>query len=91
MKKSVFIPLLLALIVGYTLYSCKPVIHDAPEKIIGQMLVAQVDSMVICKNKLLAAAESGKADEKQPGQPVTAREQKEQEKALKKAKKNKGN
>lgn len=38
---------------------------------------------------LKAGAGVGKADEKQPGQPVTAREQKEQEKALKKAKKNK--
>src|ERR1700744_2232347 len=65
MKKFIFIPLLLALLLGYTFYSCKPTIHDAPEKIIGQMLVAQVDSMTACKNKLLAAAESGKADEKQ--------------------------
>jgi cytochrome c peroxidase len=65
MKKIIFIPLLLALIVGYTFYSCKPTIHNAPEKIVAQILVAQVDSMTVCKNKLLAAAESGKVDEKQ--------------------------
>jgi hypothetical protein len=38
---------------------------------------------------LKAGAGVGKADEKQPGQPMTAKEQKEQEKAMKKAKKNK--
>jgi cytochrome c peroxidase len=65
MKKSVFIPLLLALIAGYTFYSCKPAIHNAPEKIVAQTLVAQVDTIIVCKNKLLAAVQSGNADEKQ--------------------------
>ena len=65
MKKFVFVPLLLALIVGYAFYSCKPTIHNPPEKIVAQTLVEQVDSMTVCKNKLLAAAKSGKADEKQ--------------------------
>ncbi len=64
MKKFLFIPLLIALIAGYSLYSCKPA-HHAPETMIAQTLVAQVDSMAVCKNKLLAATESGKADEKQ--------------------------
>ena len=40
-------------------------------------------------NGLKAGAGVGKADEKQPGQPMTAKEQKEQEKTLEKAKKNK--
>ena len=61
MKKFIFIPLLLILIAGYTLYSCKPATH-APEKIIAQTLVAQIDSLTVCKNKLLAAVEGGKAD-----------------------------
>lgn len=65
MKKIVFIPLLLILIVAYTLYSCKSTVRQAREKLVGETLVAQVDSMAACKNKLLAAVESGKADEKQ--------------------------
>jgi hypothetical protein len=42
-----------------TLVSQQP---HAPEKIIAQTLVAQIDSLTVCKNKLLAAVEGGKAD-----------------------------
>jgi cytochrome c peroxidase len=64
MKRLIFIPLLLALIAGYSLYSCKkPAV--APEKLVAELLVKQVDSLTACKNQLLAAAESDNANEKQ--------------------------
>jgi cytochrome c peroxidase len=64
MKKLVFIPAIIVIIACYTFYSCKPT-TNAPEKTIAQTLVAQTDSLTACKNKLLAAAESSKTDEKQ--------------------------
>jgi len=63
-KLLIFIPIVIVIIACYTFYSCKPT-TNAPEKIITQTLVAQIDSLTACKNKLLAAAENGKADEKQ--------------------------
>ena len=64
MKKFVFIPLLISLIAAYALYSCKPK-TPVPETTIAQLLVAQIDSLAACKNKLLVAAESDKTGEKQ--------------------------
>ncbi|TSJ43161.1 cytochrome C peroxidase [Mucilaginibacter corticis] len=62
MKKLVFIPLLIFVVTGYTIYSCKKSI--APEKAIAQTVAAQIDDFIDATGKLLDRAQSGNADEK---------------------------
>ena len=64
MKKFIFIPGILIAIMGYALFSCN---HQAqaPEKAIAQLLITQIDSFAAAKGKLLAAVQSGAANEKQ--------------------------
>jgi len=63
MKKLIFIPILLIIIIGYTIFSCRqPAIP--PEKAIAQTLVLQVDSFILDKNKLMAAVGSSTPNEK---------------------------
>jgi cytochrome c peroxidase len=63
MKRFIFIPILLFSIAAYTLFSCRH--KPTPEKAIAQTLIAQVDSFVASKNKLLTAVKSGSVSEKQ--------------------------
>lgn len=64
MRKFIFISLLIFAITAYTFYSCKHV-GPAPEKEIAKTLLAQVDSFAVVKNRLLTAAQSDTANEKQ--------------------------
>jgi len=63
MKKFVFISVTLFTLTSYLFFSCKQ-IQVAPEKVIAQTLVLQVDSFAAAKDKLLTAVETNK-DEKQ--------------------------
>ena len=63
MKRLIFIPILIFLVPGYTIYSCKST-TPVPEKVIAQTLVTQIDSFTKATNKLLAAAQSSNSNEK---------------------------
>jgi cytochrome c peroxidase len=65
MKKAAIIAGMFISITGYFLLSCKQPVKIVPEKAIEQTLLAQIDSFSFVKNKFLAAAESGTANEKQ--------------------------
>jgi cytochrome c peroxidase len=64
MKKFTFITVLLAAIAGYSFFACKQ-IKPVPEKAIAETLIKQIDTFSTCKDKLLAAAKGGTANEKQ--------------------------
>ena len=61
MKKSLLISGILIMVAGYMLFSCKQQIA-APEKIIAQNLLRQIDDFAQAKNKLLLAVEQGAGD-----------------------------
>ena len=63
MKKFIFIPVLIFLVTGYTIYSCKSN-ATPPEKAMAQTIVAQIDSFTNATGKLLVVAQSSNADEK---------------------------
>ena len=62
MKKLLFICGILLALTGYLLVSCNTV-TVAPEKVIAQTLLMQIDSFSIAKDKLLKAVEGGTAGE----------------------------
>jgi len=63
MKKVAFLSLFLLVISSSCFYSCKRTI--SPEKTIAQTLLAQIDTFIQLKNKMIAAAGSATANEKQ--------------------------
>lgn len=63
MKRLIFIPILIFVVTGYTIYSCKST-TPVPEKTIAQTLVTQIDSFTKATDKLLAAAQSSNSNEK---------------------------
>jgi len=64
MKKYVLISVLLVATIGYGVLSCKQK-TQAPEKIITQTLLTQIDSFYTLCNKLNTAVESGSSAEEQ--------------------------
>lgn len=62
MKKFLFIAGILLVLIGSTFFSCK---QRPPEKAIAETLLTQIDSFVVAKNNLLAAVQSGSANQAQ--------------------------
>lgn len=59
MRKTWLVSLLLILIAGYVLYSCNTA-KRSPEKVIGDQLVAEIDSFSSLTDKFLTAAEDSR-------------------------------